>query len=88
MSFRVTSDNYPPASLGCGTLIIIGLIVLFVTRTGSERTEEEVRGLGQQVEALKAAVDRQTEEIRGLKELVQGHTASAAPKPDQDPAKK
>jgi hypothetical protein len=75
-SFRLTTDRYPPASLGCGTLIIIALIVVFFSNAGSQKTEAEFTRLRNQVEELKRSVDAQTDQIRGLKELIQGHSSA------------
>jgi hypothetical protein len=71
-SFRLTTDRYPAASLGCGTLIIIALIVALFSNAGYQRTAMELTSLRNQVEELKRSVDAQTDQIRGLKELIKG----------------
>jgi hypothetical protein len=54
-------------SLGCGTLVLIALIVMFFSgRSGGHR--DELRGLEREIDALKKAVDAQTAEIRLLRE--------------------
>jgi len=77
-SFRLTSDRYPAASLGCGTLIISALIVALFSNAGYRKTAEELASLRNQVEELKKSVNAQTDQIRGLKELIQGR--NSAPK--------
>jgi hypothetical protein len=59
------------ATLGCGTLILIALIVLFFSRPGIGTLENEVRGLRSDVKELKATIDRQTALIRELKQKVE-----------------
>ncbi len=77
--FKLTTDRYPPASLGCGTVVIIAFVVLIVSSAGSQKTTEELTRLRQEVEALKASVDAQTDEIRGLKELIKFEPETEAP---------
>jgi archaellum component FlaC len=59
-------------ALGCGTLILIALIVmLFGGGPSMSNLENEVRGLRSEVGNLKAAVELQTNEIRQLREKVE-----------------
>lgn len=53
-------------SLGCGTLIVIGLIVLIFGRGGTGDLEHEVRSLRSEVVALKSAFEAQTGQIKAL----------------------
>jgi hypothetical protein len=55
-------------SLGCGTLILIALIVLIFSQTGTGTLEREVRGLRSEVTELKKAVEAQTAQIKGLRD--------------------
>lgn len=57
-----------PATLGCGTLILIGLIVLFFSRPGITQLEQDVRSLRSEVADLKKAVESQTNEIKRLQD--------------------
>jgi hypothetical protein len=54
------------ATLGCGTLVLIALMVLFFSRPGVTDLEREVRGLRSEVADLKRAVDAQTNDIKRL----------------------
>jgi hypothetical protein len=56
-----------PATLGCGTLFLIGLVVLFFSRPGIGHLESEVARLRSSVNESKQAVDSQTSEIRELR---------------------
>jgi Sec-independent protein translocase protein TatA len=55
-------------SLGCGTLILIAVIVLIFGRGGTGDLEREVRGLRSEVGELKKAVETQTDQIEALQE--------------------
>lgn len=71
-----SSDNPPKVrlaegqhvNLGCGTLILIALIVLIFGRKGTGDLEREVRNLTAKIEQLEAAVKTQTSEIKSLEE--------------------
>jgi type II secretory pathway component PulM len=78
-SFRLTTDRYPPASLGCGTLLIIALIVFWATSAAYQNMSAELSSLRTQVEELKRSVDAQTEQIRSLKEQTKGPNPSPKP---------
>jgi len=66
------------ATLGCGTLILIALIVLFFGRPGITDLERDVRSLRSEVGDLKKAVESQTNEIKRLNEkLNQGQPGKA-----------
>jgi len=60
-----------PATLGCGTLILIALIVLFFSRPGITTLESQVSGLHKSVDELKKASDEQTKELRELRKAVE-----------------
>jgi hypothetical protein len=53
-------------SLGCGTLILIALIVLIFGRGGTDDMERELKGLRAEVNELKAAVQHQTVQMKAL----------------------
>ncbi|MCH7727951.1 MAG: hypothetical protein IH991_15965 [Planctomycetes bacterium] len=61
--------------LGCGTLILIALIVLFFSQGESDDLKDEVRQVGTELQQLRTAVgtlkyqvEKQTEEIKSLRE--------------------
>jgi hypothetical protein len=55
-------------SLGCGTLVLIALIVLIFSGRGTGDVEREVRRLRSEVSDLKKAVEAQSAEIRQLRD--------------------
>jgi hypothetical protein len=55
-------------SLGCGTLILIALIVLFFSGRGINDLEREVHGLRSEVSELKKTVEAQTSELKLLQQ--------------------
>ncbi len=74
-----------PVSLGCGTLIVIGLIVLIFSGGGRiQNMEDELRNMSRDVRSLRAvietqnqtseqqtrAIEKQTQEIRELKNAI------------------
>ena len=57
-------------SLGCGTLILIALIVLIFSGRGVDDVEREVRGLRTDIDELTKSVEIQTGQIKLLQEKV------------------
>jgi hypothetical protein len=55
-------------TLGCGTLILIALIVMFFSGPGVGDLEREVRALRSDVGDLNKAVENQSEQIRRLQD--------------------
>lgn len=80
-----SSDNPPKVrlaegqhvNLGCGTLILIALIVLIFGRKGTGDLEREVRNLSAKIEQLETAVKTQTGEIKSLEEKLAGPNAES-----------
>jgi hypothetical protein len=78
-SSRPPADNPPPVrlvkgqevSLGCGTLILIALIVSFVGRGGTEDLTREVGELRSGMGQLKKAVEAKTEAIKALQDKLE-----------------
>ena len=56
------------ATLGCGTFILIALIVMIFGGPGTSNLEKEVQSLRSEVIELKKAVQTQTNEIKRLNE--------------------
>jgi type II secretory pathway component PulM len=54
------------ATLGCGTLILIAIIVMIFSKPGVNELEKEVRALRGEVKELKQAVQDQTQHVKGL----------------------
>jgi Sec-independent protein translocase protein TatA len=55
-------------SLGCGTLILIALIVLIFSGRGTGDLEREVHGLRSEIRELKKSVESQTAEIKSVQQ--------------------
>lgn len=58
------------ATLGCGTFILIALIVLLFSRAGNPDLERDVRAVRSEVAGLNAAMAAQTLEIKALRETI------------------
>lgn len=58
-------------SLGCGTLILIALIVMFFSNRNTSDLAPEVNRLRSEVFMLRSAVEAQTNEIRMLREKLE-----------------
>ena len=56
------------ATLGCGTFILIALIVLFFSRPGITDVEHDIRALRSEIADLRKAVELQTSEIKQMNE--------------------
>jgi len=61
-------SNGQEVNLGCGTLILIALIVLIFGRNSTGDLERQVRSLSSEVGELKKAVEAQTTQIKALQE--------------------
>ena len=65
----MAEDEYTPdhkATLGCGTLILIALIVIFFSNSGVKEIEEEVKDLKGEIGELRTVIDRQNEQLQAL----------------------
>lgn len=54
------------ASLGCGSLILIAIIVLFFSNRGQDDLKREIGSLRSEVGELRKALDEQSSLIRAL----------------------
>jgi hypothetical protein len=61
----------PTVGLGCGTLLLIGLIVAIFSRPGLDELQLRVSGMSTSIEELKKASDAQIGEIRELRKAVE-----------------
>jgi len=60
-------NRTPETTIGCGSLILIAIIVLIFGKSNTNDLEREVKGLRTEVKELKEAVDGQSTVIRGLR---------------------
>ncbi len=60
-----------PVTLGCGTLILIGLIVLIFGNNGTQELDRKIDQLNKDVQELKTLNQQQNEELRQLKNMVE-----------------
>jgi len=67
-------------SLGCGTLILIALIVLIFSGHGTGDVEREVHRLRSEVGELKKAIEAQTIEIKSLQQKLDKQQGAAKDK--------
>lgn len=67
-------------SLGCGTLILIALIVLIFGGRGVTDLRRDVRALRSEVVELKKSVDAQAAEIRTLQQKLDEARGGEVPK--------
>lgn len=58
-------------SLGCGTLILIALIVLIFSGRGNDDLQREVHGLRSEVGELKQAIEAQADQLQQLREMLE-----------------
>ncbi|MCK4624709.1 MAG: hypothetical protein KAV00_05310 [Phycisphaerae bacterium] len=61
-------DKNQKASLGCGTLILIGLIVMFFGNMGQKDMAKQIRSLSDDIQKLERSVTAQTRQIESLNE--------------------
>ena len=59
-------NGVTPVKLGCGTLILIAIIVAMFSQAGVEELESDVQRLRGTVEELQETIELQTSEIRDL----------------------
>lgn len=67
-----------PGTLGCGTLILIGLVVALVTNSGFDNVAGRLRAIEHEVDQLQAEVARQTTEIQLLRKIIEESRAPSA----------
>ena len=65
---RPQGDTTKQVSLGCGSIILIAVMMLVVSSAAVNDLESDVRQLRVTVEELKKSVDVQTAAIRGVQE--------------------
>jgi hypothetical protein len=76
-----------PVSLGCGTLILIALIVLFFSNRGNDdgyQLKNEIDGLKHQVGALQKSIDDQAIELNRIEQSLRRLDSNNGPKPQPE----
>ncbi len=68
------SQNKQKVTLGCGTLIIIALIVLVFGYSGNNETNEKLQFLQNEIRQLKLIVNEQNIELKKLNKILTGKT--------------
>jgi hypothetical protein len=61
-------DKNQKTTLGCGTLILIALIVMIFGNMSGHEATEEIKKLSQEVQTLRSTVSDQTKAIKKLEE--------------------
>jgi septal ring factor EnvC (AmiA/AmiB activator) len=84
-SFKLSREQSRTVSLGCGTLLLIALIVAVFSRSNTHDVDEKLDALRNDVKQLQKSIDGQTQQIRELTELLKkrepaAKTAEALPK--------
>ncbi|MGO9462633.1 MAG: hypothetical protein ACLQIB_10205 [Isosphaeraceae bacterium] len=78
-SFKLTTDHTQKATLGCGTLILIAIIVAIFSDHGTRDVERGLDNLRNEVRDLKQSIDSQSDKIRGLEELLKKPDSGSKP---------
>jgi len=68
-SFKLSTDHTQKATLGCGTLILIAIIVAIFSNSGSKDVERGLDDLRRDVQNLKKSIDAQSQQIRDLHDM-------------------
>jgi hypothetical protein len=69
-----------PATLGCGTLLLIGIVVALFTRSGFQNMERRLERVEHSADSLRAEIAQQTIEIRQLRSTIEGSRTPGAAK--------
>jgi hypothetical protein len=68
---RCRAAGARPGTLGCGTLLLIGLVVAIFSRPGLDELQSRVSEMRSAIQELKKVSDAQTGEIRELRKAVE-----------------
>jgi hypothetical protein len=68
-------------SLGCGSLILIALIVLILGNAHQDELRDQVKRLDDDVKRLESSIQLQSQEIRELKRALESSKASEESRP-------
>ena len=69
-SFKLSQERTQSVSLGCGTLILIALIVLIFSQAGTKDLERDVEAMRKDVKEMRSAVETQTRQLKSLQDSV------------------
>lgn len=69
-----------PATLGCGTLIIIAIIVAMFSQSGADDIEQRLRIMEQSIERLSQQMTQQSSDIRALRAEIDSLRRGVAPR--------
>ncbi len=75
-SFKLSTDHTQKATLGCGTLILIAIIVAIFSNSGHE-VDGELDNLRNDVRELKKSIDAQSQQIRELHDMLKKREPAA-----------
>ncbi|MGI9241277.1 MAG: hypothetical protein ACR2RV_10775 [Verrucomicrobiales bacterium] len=62
------------ATLGCGTLILIALIVIIFSKGGADELEKELRRTTMRLEAVESGIDDQNAQLDRLRATLERQT--------------
>jgi len=74
-------DKDRSVSLGCGTLILIALIVIIFAGGGTQEVKTEVEALRKEVAELRMMMERQTKTLESMEKTVLERHAQETPSP-------
>ena len=66
-------------NLGCGTLILIALIVLIFSGRGGDEVKREIQSLDSTVQQMKSAIDLQSDQIKALRQTLEEDMRTKTP---------
>ena len=67
---KVEVENYPKVSLGCGTLILIALIVLMFSKGPDYETRQNIERLNNRMIQIQQEIRELNNSINELKEMI------------------
>jgi hypothetical protein len=73
------ADRSTQVSLGCGTLILIALIVLMFSGRSGDEVKREIQSLDSTVRQLKTAIDSQSDQIKALRQTMEDMRTKTSP---------
>ena len=68
-------------SLGCGSLILIALIVLIFANTGKDELRADIKALDADVKSLQSSIQLQSQQLQELTRAIEASRPSEEPRP-------